>query len=106
MMRPLRAPAPCGGSVERIPPPATHAGSPGHQVKLPGPPPGARLAAAYGASTPKLVLIVCEIAGNAISAIASSTKRCDGMRNVAGALPVAVTPPCPGIGPFGEPMAP
>src|SRR5262249_27562073 len=43
---------------------------------------------------------------NGISAITSSTKRWRGMRSVAGALPVALTPPAPGIGPFGNPYAP
>src|SRR5262245_33787238 len=88
-----------------MPPPAAQAGSPGHQVKLPGPPPGASVAAAYGASTPRLVLIVCEPPTNTTRVMASSTKRCGGIRSVAGALPVAVTPPAPGIGPFGKPWA-
>jgi hypothetical protein len=33
------------------------------------------------------------------------SKRCLGIRSVAGALPLALTPPWPGTGPFGKPNA-
>src|SRR5262245_29430763 len=86
---------------------ATHTGSPGHQVKLPGPPPGASVADEKGASTRKLVVIwTSEIPASGIAAIASSTKRCFRIRSVAGALPLAVTTPPPGIAPFGKAKAP
>jgi len=56
---------------------------------------------------PKLVVICAmPVPGCARRNIASSTKRCGGIRSVAGALPVAVTPPAPGTGPFGKPNAP
>src|SRR5215475_5609063 len=112
MMRPLRGPAPCGGSVESMPPPTTHAGSPGHQVKEPGPAPGASVAEAAGPSwvnPPLSPLTICTSEpGESIEWVNGSAakkrppKRCRGMRSVAGALPVAVTPPAPGTGPFGK----
>src|SRR5215510_3302995 len=100
-MRPLRGPAPCGGSVESMPPPATHPGSPGHQVKLPGPAPGASVAEAAGPSGLILVLfvelkvVICTSEPgesiewvNGTAAKKPPPKRWRGMRSVAGALPV------------------
>ena len=76
-------------------------------MTLPGPPPGASVAAAYGASIPEFVVISTRVApANGIPTIASSTKRCSGIRERGRGAPRRRDAPLPpGNEPFGMPQA-